>query len=319
MKSGFFDITNWPAIRIEGSHAASFLQRMTTANVEQLCDGFVTYAAFLTGNGRAVALGQLWRKSKECFYFLGLGSAHTIANAKFTLDHIDKFHFGEKFTASIDDQIVFLAVYGDASLRLLELDTVTGDMNSSIRSLDGISFSWWIDKAMPELALIAVDKFYVEELINKSFSRRSIKLLDQNVYEYLRIKSQVPVVGQEIDSNNLFMEANFPMAIHRNKGCYPGQEVVERIFTYGSVNRKLHLCQMIKDRGSFTVPSQILKEGKQVGELRSWVAHPTSIDKYLGQVMLRKPYWDIKEEWSYLDPSDGIEIKISLKPSQSNS
>jgi len=47
-------------------------------------------------------------------------------------------------------------------------------------------------------------------------------------------------VGRELNATSIILEGNFEKPIARDKGCYPGQEVIERIFTYGQVSRKLY-------------------------------------------------------------------------------
>ena len=59
-------------------------------------------------------------------------------------------------------------------------------------------------------------------------------------HEMLRLEAGLPLAGQELTDEIVPPEANLEgKAFSLNKGCYPGQEVVARMDTYGSVRRRL--------------------------------------------------------------------------------
>jgi folate-binding protein YgfZ len=55
--------------------------------------------------------------------------------------------------------------------------------------------------------------------------------------EQLRILSGTPLYGTDIRDKDLPQETNQTRALHFSKGCYLGQEIVERIRSRGSVHR----------------------------------------------------------------------------------
>lgn len=60
-------------------------------------------------------------------------------------------------------------------------------------------------------------------------------------YEILRVESGVARHGADVDDGRLALEARLEWAIHFSKGCYVGQEVVERAVSRGRLNRRLVL------------------------------------------------------------------------------
>lgn len=81
-----------------------------------------------------------------------------------------------------------------------------------------------------------------------------------------RIKKGLFKFGKDITEKNLILEAPLNSYLHRDKGCYPGQEVVERVFTYGQVAKKLvaiHLKQPLPEG------SELTADGKKVGQVTS--------------------------------------------------
>jgi folate-binding protein YgfZ len=58
-------------------------------------------------------------------------------------------------------------------------------------------------------------------------------------FDVLRIESGVPWHGRDVTAETLALEAPYEAAISFRKGCYLGQEVMERVSARGHVNRKL--------------------------------------------------------------------------------
>jgi folate-binding protein YgfZ len=58
-------------------------------------------------------------------------------------------------------------------------------------------------------------------------------------FEVLRIESGQPRFGRDVGPETLALEAPYEPAINFRKGCYLGQEVMERVTARGHVNRKL--------------------------------------------------------------------------------
>lgn len=60
-------------------------------------------------------------------------------------------------------------------------------------------------------------------------------------YEIVRVESGVARYGVDVDETRIALEARLEWAIHFSKGCYVGQEVVERAVSRGRLNRRLAL------------------------------------------------------------------------------
>ncbi len=58
-------------------------------------------------------------------------------------------------------------------------------------------------------------------------------------FDVLRIESGVPWYGHDVGPDTIALEAPYERAISFRKGCYLGQEVMERVTARGHVNRKL--------------------------------------------------------------------------------
>jgi aminomethyltransferase len=90
--------------------------------------------------------------------------------------------------------------------------------------------------------------------------------------ETFRIASGVPAYGQDIRDRELPQETEQKHALHFAKGCYIGQEIVERIRSRGNVHRGLTSFTLSQ---AVPVGTKLLKDAKEVGELTSVAALPS--------------------------------------------
>ena len=86
-----------------------------------------------------------------------------------------------------------------------------------------------------------------------------------------RILGLVPKLGVEFKCNGETnpLEVNLRSAIHDQKGCYPGQEVVEKIISLGSPAKKLCLFEGVLE--NIDCPAKLFNEsGLEAGTLTSY-------------------------------------------------
>jgi len=92
--------------------------------------------------------------------------------------------------------------------------------------------------------------------------------------EALRVASGIPKFGQDIRNRDLPQETGQQRALNFNKGCYIGQEIVERIRSRGAVHRTFIGFEL--EGASPAAGTKILNDGKEVGEITSIVSIPTA-------------------------------------------
>jgi folate-binding protein YgfZ len=305
---GFFDLPHWSIIEIRGIDAADYLQRMSTVDIRKLAEGSVAHGAFLTGKGTVIVLGSLWRKSEDRFLFVC--PAPVAARAA---EHLEQFHFAERLTIQRLDNDLMFGLWGDGPRTRLALDEAPTPLRVASGGLDSVPFQWWRDDAPAGLTWVYASRADFSRLVD-SFLKRAVPLLGQHVLEFFRISNGVPQSGIELTEKDIVLEGSFEAAVARNKGCYPGQEVVERIFTYGSVNRRIQKIELQSDAWP-GVPAIVRgPDGAEIGELRSLVEYPDRTGVALGLVMLRKSFWGETKPWSYQDLETGKTINARLLP-----
>ena len=85
--------------------------------------------------------------------------------------------------------------------------------------------------------------------------------------EALRIAEGIPVYGIDMVERDLPQETSQMRALHFDKGCYLGQEIVERIHSRGSVHR--HLRQLELDGPLPAAGTELTLDGAPAGTVTS--------------------------------------------------
>jgi folate-binding protein YgfZ len=105
------------------------------------------------------------------------------------------------------------------------------------------------------------------------WSHPAIRELHAETLEMLRIASGLARVGTDTNERTLALEARLEPAISFNKGCYVGQETVERATAHGSLKRRL--CGVRVTGNEMPNPGAVIKvAGKDVGYLSSVACLP---------------------------------------------
>src|ERR1035437_3832969 len=96
-------------------------------------------------------------------------------------------------------------------------------------------------------------------------------------FETARIEAGIPRYGADMDETNIPLECGIESrAVTYNKGCYIGQEVINRIHSVGHVTRELRGLRLADDLK--TLPprgDKLFHAGKEVGYITSAVKSPT--------------------------------------------
>jgi folate-binding protein YgfZ len=86
--------------------------------------------------------------------------------------------------------------------------------------------------------------------------------------EMQRVVDGIPLYGVDIRERDLPQETEQMRALNFNKGCYVGQEIVERIRSRGNVHRKF-TGFLAEGAAAITAGAKIASGGKEVGEITS--------------------------------------------------
>lgn len=91
--------------------------------------------------------------------------------------------------------------------------------------------------------------------------------------------------GHEIAEAFHPYEVGLAADVHLDKGCYTGQEALQRLITYGSVRRAL--TRVTGDGAAPPVPSDVTRGGEKVGVLTSAVSSEEP-NRWIGLAVIQK-------------------------------
>jgi len=115
----------------------------------------------------------------------------------------------------------------------------------------------------------------IETLSERGLSAgvREIAVMDAKMLEMVRVEHGVARVGVDTGGKTIALEARLDAAISFSKGCYLGQETIERATARGGLKKKLFGLRIDGNRLP-AAGSAIMLEGKEVGRLTSVVESP---------------------------------------------
>jgi folate-binding protein YgfZ len=93
--------------------------------------------------------------------------------------------------------------------------------------------------------------------------------------DVLRIEAGIPWLGRDLDDSVLPPETSQrERAINDRKGCYLGQEIIERMRARGALARRLVQLRVSQGEG-LTLPAPLTRDARNIGRVTSLVRHPT--------------------------------------------
>lgn len=262
------DLTGW--IRITGSDRVRWLNGMATNSVQELTPGQGGYNFFLNVQGRIQGDGYIFASSDALLLETAKPQILTLIPY---LDHyiiMDDVELADVTSERHGITIVgpqaqsTLAQLGLAVDQLNELEYIELGWNSTklaiIHTYSPIvpRFELWADTPAGAEALLAALK------------TTGATPCEPAVFEALRILEGRPLYGTDIRDRDLPQETNQARALHFAKGCYLGQEIVERIRSRGNVHRTF-MAFRLSGSSAPTRGTTLESAGKPAGELTSIV------------------------------------------------
>jgi folate-binding protein YgfZ len=103
----------------------------------------------------------------------------------------------------------------------------------------------------------------------------------------VRIEQSRPRYGEELSERNLVQEAGLMHTVSFSKGCYLGQEIIERVRSRGQVHKQLRGLEL--DGNQPPEPgAKVLAGGTEAGEIASAVFSP-ALGKCVAMAYMRTP------------------------------
>jgi folate-binding protein YgfZ len=260
--------TGW--IRVTGEDRVRWLNGMVTNSIQQL-PGQGTYNFLLSVQGRIQGDATIFSRPDDLLMETSSPQIPTLISL------LDRFIIMDDVElADISSTRSGLLVAGPKAASLLQqIGLAAGDlapltMRSGNWNEAPVDILHAYSPLVPRYELWA-DEATTAKLASSLQSLNATLCEDQSL-EWLRILEGTPLIGTDIRDRELPQETGQTRALHFAKGCYLGQEIVERIRSRGSVHRTFSGFLL---NGDLPVAgTSIEADGKQTGELTSVAAIP---------------------------------------------
>lgn len=264
--------TGW--IRVSGSDRVRWLNGMATNSVQDLTPGAGAYNFFLNAQGRIQADGIIFALPDELLIETNRRQVATL------IPYLDHYIIMDDVElADISNTRHGLTLIGpEASSLLAQINLSTDSLNE----LETRVYPWkstTVTLLRAHGPVVPRYELWTDQEEDAHALRQTLESMgaiacDSAVLEWLRILEGTPLYGTDIRDRDLPQETNQTRALHFNKGCYLGQEIVERIRSRGNVHRTFSAFRL---EGTLPEAGAILESaGKQAGELTSVTALPLS-------------------------------------------
>jgi folate-binding protein YgfZ len=269
---GVYDLAQRARIQLTGGDKVRWLNGMVTNNIRDLAQNHGVYAFLLNPQGHI--LGDMVAFNR--------GESLLVETEQVQLDQIlatfDHYIIMDDVeVANISDGIATIGVTGANS------DAVLNTAGIQVPALEPLQIAdlSWHDFPISVVRgehhpYLSYEIWIAPEhaaSLREALQTAGAVPVGQVALELYRIALGVPRYGQDIRERDLPQETEQTQALNFNKGCYVGQEIVERIRSRGNVHRKFTGFRI--DGAAPAPGTKIQVQAKDVGEVTSSAVVPT--------------------------------------------
>jgi folate-binding protein YgfZ len=271
---GVYDLGYRAKISLTGADRVRWLNGMVTNNIRDLPAGQGAYAFLLNPQGHILADLYAYNRAESIVVDTDHSQREKLLA---TFDHY--IIMDDVEVNDLSESITALGIAGPRSRQVL---TTVGIAIPEAKPLEIFEAQCTCDCECIRCTTVRSDdpvcETYELWLAPKDVRRTWDALIahdatpiGSDALEMHRILNGIPLFGVDIRDRDLPQETEQVRALNFNKGCYIGQEIVERIRSRGGVHRKF--AGFVADAGQpISSGSKIVAGDKEVGELTSVVS-----------------------------------------------
>jgi folate-binding protein YgfZ len=267
---GIYDLDSRVKISLSGSDRVRWLNGMVTNNIRDLAVGHGVYAFLLNPQGRI--LGDLYAYNR--------GDSITVdtdqAQSEKLLGTFDHYIIMDDVEVSKLSEPTAIGIAGPKARQALHAAGV------EIPDLEPLQFVEMTCRDTP-LTVARGDNPSLETYevwlasdavaaMRDALIKAGARPVSESTIELLRIAAGIPRYGQDIRERDLPQETEQQRALNFSKGCYVGQEIVERIRSRGAVHRMFTGFEVQGELPA--LGTKIQSDGRDVGEITSAASLP---------------------------------------------
>lgn len=267
---GLFDL-GWRAkITVAGRDRVRWLNGMITNTIKDLPPGRGNYSFLLNAQGRILGDLYAWNRGEYLVLDTDRSQLENVFNTLkrfIIMDQVEMKDSGDTLTAlglcgPESQKALQDAGIDVAGLQPLELrEGVVNQISLTVARGPEQKPGWY------ELWVTSTDACHLwEGLVERA------RPVGSEALELWRIMQGIPQYGKDIRDRDLPQETEQAQAVNFTKGCYIGQEIVERIRSRGQVHRRFtgfEFPEAVPQPGKFEEAGRTVAEVTSVAEIRN--------------------------------------------------
>jgi folate-binding protein YgfZ len=291
---GFIDLSHRGLLQFTGPDRMSFLQGMLSNDLRALKPFDGQYATLLTQQGKVIADVRVLCAMNSFYLDFWENLKEKI------LVHLNRYLIADDVEiADRSQEYAIISVQGPKAQTLLQEVVVPGaelptrPKQHAIVDIEGAAVCVVRDshtgQAGYDLIAPLASIVKIAGALAQRGKRFSALWVGEDAQNILRIEAGIPRYGVDFTEDHLLLEVGIDHAFSYTKGCYLGQEVVERIRSRGHVNKKL--CGLLIDGEDAAERGDVIEvEFKEAGRITSSVVSP-QLRRPIALGYVNKEFW----------------------------
>jgi len=263
---GLFDMSWQAKLVLTGEDRVRWLNGMVTNNIRDLAVGHGVYNFVLTAQGRIV--GDLVAYNRGDFLLVTSDRAQAAAITEI----FDRYIIMDDVeVADISDKLSAVGLAGPRAAQVLQAAGIDVSQLEPGQVADLVWREMGISVARgTHPNLDAYEIWFAAEQAERVWDRllaAGVTPVGSEALELYRVARGVPLYGRDFGQRDLPQETEQKHALNFSKGCYIGQEIVERIRARAILHRTFTGFQVEGEPPQ--MGTKVQSEGKNVGEITS--------------------------------------------------
>ena len=311
-RCGLLDAGFRALLRLTGSDRVTFLHGMLSNDVARLKTGEGTYAALLTQQGKVVSDLRVYAVPDELWLDVPATRAAAVR------ENLERYIIADDVEFSPDyDWAPLVTLEGPLADRVIVAvagESVAGLPPFAHRELtfDGTKIRVVATSHTGETGYVLIGDPATASMLWQHCRAAGAEPVGMEALNVLRTEAGVAWYGRDFDDSTLISEVGLETAISYKKGCYLGQEVVERVAARGQVHRKL--VGLVCEGQQVPPPdTKLMRDDKEVGWITSAVWSPARA-AVIALGYARRECWEVGTELQLAIPESAVVARVVALP-----
>ncbi len=265
-RAGFRMLDDRTVVRVSGDDRLAFFHGICSADVKGAKPGDVLPALFLTEHAHIIGEFFLWIEDQALIL------ETETASWPREKEHLEKLLVADDVEMEELPAMTVLHLEGPDAADALALCEIAG-----AHALKPWSCSKSINAILGRVPRFGADAFELlgprpglSELADR-LQRSGAMRVSEGALAIVRVEHGLAQAGIDTNEKTIALEARLNRAISLNKGCYLGQETIERATSRGGLKKRLFALRFNKPVAS---GAALFLDGKEVGRVTSGMVSP---------------------------------------------